>query len=194
MPFRIERLTLKLPRGFRSKEAALFIAEMDDLTSQMKVELRGLTVRDLEWQPAPGMNTIGMLLAHLALVETWWILGPALGNDSVDFARVLGIRREDDGIPLAPRGGHPAALRGRPLAWYLRLLARARREVTAAAKSLDDRAVLEPRRRIHPKHRTDYRLDARWAMYHVLEHFAGHYGQILLLKHARRALPRRSRA
>ena len=28
-------------------------------------------------------------------------------------------------------------------------------------------------------------LNGRWIYYHVLEHFAGHYGQILLLKHLR---------
>ena len=28
-------------------------------------------------------------------------------------------------------------------------------------------------------------LNGRWIYYHVLEHFAGHYGQILLLKHMR---------
>ena len=28
---------------------------------------------NFEWQPAPGRNSIGMLLAHNAIVEVWWL-------------------------------------------------------------------------------------------------------------------------
>ena len=31
-------------------------------------------------------------------------------------------------------------------------------------------------------------VEVRWVIYHMLEHFAGHFGQILLLQHARQAL------
>ena len=35
-------------------------------------------------------------------------------------------------------------------------------------------------------------FNVRWYFYHVLEHFAGHFGQILMLKHMRRDASKRS--
>jgi len=63
-------------------------------------------VRHLEWQPQKGVNTVGMLLAHLAVVDLWWLhlaprQTPEADGDRM-FKQVLGIGGDDDGF-LSPR-------------------------------------------------------------------------------------------
>ena len=163
-------------------QVGLLTASLDDQLRRLRESVEGLSVEALEWQSAPGMNSIGMLLAHLALVEVWWIdvvpRKPGRWAEAEPrFQEVLGLRAQDDGIPLAADGAHPDALRGVDLAGYLDLLAKARACVHTALRrwsdaDLDD-VVVTPYRR----------LSKRWILYHVLEHFAGHFGQILLIRH-----------
>src|SRR5882672_2177330 len=99
---------LLVPKGYRSPEVASFVEQLDTLTRYLKKDLRGITRRELEWQPAPGMNTIGMLLAHLAIVEIWWIdIGlRRIPAAKVDFVGQIGIGGDDDGMPLKGKGAH----------------------------------------------------------------------------------------
>ena len=170
-----------------SRELDLFLAQLDDQTRRLTEDTRGTTRAALEWQPAPGMNTIGMLLAHLAIVEVHWMQVGPLGRSPSRTDETLGISVDDDGMPLAPRGRPPKGLAGRTLKFYDGLLARARRytrEIAATLTDADlDREVTRTRR--------DGKIQVvnlRWVFYHVLEHFAGHYGQILLLRHQIRAV------
>jgi uncharacterized damage-inducible protein DinB len=168
--------------GFGSQEAASFFAQMEDQSARLRESLRGISTAELEWQPAPGMNTIGMLLAHIAIGEVLWAQRALLGLE-MDIQGVLGLARADDGMPLAPDGEPPAALRGRTLAEYEATLAKARACWRAAAAQLSD-ADLD--REITLTRRDGQAtMNLRWVLYHVLEHFAGHYGQILLLRHLR---------
>ena len=183
-------------RGDRSPEAALFVASLDDLTARMADDLRGLGPRALEWQPAPGRNSIGMLLAHCAIVEVAWMGGPAIGKTAIDFDGVVGIGRDDDGMPAAPGARHPRALAGWRLADYLTLFERSRAFVRRIAKRWSTRDLEQPLRR---EWRTQNRIQhyhRRWILYHLLEHLAGHYGQMLLLKELmkEKAPPRRQSA
>lgn len=110
-----------------------FAAQLDDQLALLKKNTAGLETHHLEWQPHPGVNTVGMLLAHLAVV---------------DAAR--------------------AATHGELRKW--------RDTDLAGAFPLRDRSI-----------------SREWSLYHVLEHFSGHHGQILLLKHLMRdagVLPR----
>ncbi|MFM7231975.1 MAG: DinB family protein [bacterium] len=195
---------LRPARG-RSREAMTFLAQMDDLRALLWADLRGATAAELEWQPRRGTNSIGMLLAHLAVVETYWIevalgrFSPAslrtVGGDfevmKERFLRpVLGIHPDDDGLPLPPNGRPPAALAGWTLARHRRLSDRARAHVTAAVRALGD-ADLD---RFVVRQRMDgsrTRIRVRWILYHIVEHYAGHYGQVLLLRHLYRDRRRR---
>jgi len=193
MPRKPISTVLRVPRGYRSREAASFIAQLDDLTRRLVDDTRGLTTRQLEWQPGPGRNSIGMLLAHLAIVEVWWLGGPALGRSDVDFQRVIGIGGDDDGMPAPPGGRHPRALRGKSLAAYLRMLRRARGFVRRVARGMTPGDVERPRKRFWVSQKRDHHFNNRWVLYHVLEHFGGHYGQILLLRELMKAPKRPAR-
>lgn len=175
--------TIEAPPGYRSREIAGFVAQMDDLSRRRADALTGVTPEELEWQARPGVNTVGMLLAHTAIAEAHWIeIGP-LGRADSRMPELLGLPDTDaDGMPLPPGGAPPALLQGRDSAWYGNLLLRARDHTKRVSAGLED-ADLERRvTRTRPDgSRRTYSL--RWMYYHLLEHEAGHFGQILLLRH-----------
>jgi len=176
---------IPIPPGYRSREAALFVSQMEDQSRRLATGTRGLSPEGLAWQLEPGMNTIGMLLAHIAIVEVYWMQIGVLGSESSDAVSVLGIREEDDGIPLAEDAGPPEALAGRDLAFFDDLLARARDFTRLQAMQLTD-ADLDRQIEIILANGAHHTSTVRWRLYHVLEHLAGHFGQILLLRHALR--------
>jgi uncharacterized damage-inducible protein DinB len=176
---------VKIPKGYDSRKqklVGLFAGQLDDQLKLLAGEVKSLTVEQLEWQSRPGMNTIGMLLAHLAIVDLWWIviapkeLPPEPEGDEINL-KVIGICMEDDGLPLAADGRHPNSLAGRTAPEYLAMLAKARRAVHKELKTWTDAKLGKTFRR------RKYEITYTWALYHVLEHFASHFGQILLVKH-----------
>jgi len=177
------RLIVPTP-GFGSTAAGSFLAQMDDLSRRLAADTRALTPAMLEWQPRPGMNTIGMLLAHNAIVEVFWCL---LGLEHharplPPFHDLLGIGEDDDGMPLKPGGVPPATLAGKSLSFYDDLLERARAHLRRVARGLSD-ASLDEELTIQRPNGTVLVINRRWTLYHLLEHYAGHYGQVLLLIH-----------
>ncbi|TMQ49633.1 MAG: DUF664 domain-containing protein [Candidatus Eisenbacteria bacterium] len=176
-----ETYTLEPAPGMKSGLVGLFLAQLDDQNKNLTDDTRGATPEELAWQAAPGMNTIGMLLAHIALVEVGWIGAAAVG---LDFFKIdeLPVKWADSGIPLAAGAAPPAALRGKDLAFYDDVLSRARAFTWRALAPLADADLARQRSRIR-RDGTEVHYSVRWALYHVLEHEAGHYGQINLLRH-----------
>jgi uncharacterized damage-inducible protein DinB len=182
----MEKRGLKIARGYNPKTqrlVGLFAAQLDDQLTRLEKDVKDLTVEQLEWQLKPGMNTIGMLLAHNALVEVWWIkIAPnEIPWDSEGKALVqkyCGI--EDDGLPLPPDGVHPSYLKGFTAEKYLGILARSRRLIHSVLKKWQDKDL----DKFYKAGKS--RLSRSWTLYHVLEHFCAHYGQILIIKHLMR--------
>lgn len=179
----IER-RLTVPAGYdtgRNPRLASFAAQLDDQLSLLKKNTADLDTRHLEWQHHLGLNTIGMLLAHLAVVDVWWMRIAPRQEPETEHERItreiIGIGPDDDGMPLSPGGRHPASLAGKGIADYLRMIDAARVVTHGELRGWKDEdlpTTFTLRDRI---------ISREWAVYHVLEHFAGHYGQILLLKH-----------
>jgi uncharacterized damage-inducible protein DinB len=165
----------------RQAVVATLAAGLDDQLRLFEAAIAGLSVEALEWQSAPGMNSIGMLAAHLALVEVWWIRFAVLGPNSyhefdAGFREALGIGPDDDGI--SEKGSaFPDALRGRTASDYVALMRRARAVVREALRSWTDADLATV------VARPQGAKSRRWILYHVLEHFAGHFGQVLLIRH-----------
>ena len=169
--------------GFASHEAGSFVAQLDDQSRRLREDLEGITAEELQWQPAPGMNTIGMILAHLATVEVHWLNVGVLGIEAGRVSETLGIKENADGIPLDGDAAPPADLSGKTFAWFQELEQTARKHTYAALRALPDGAMDEERERFVKAHNLRIRHSVRWVLYHVLEHYAGHYGQILMLRH-----------
>jgi len=185
----VTRSAFVLPSGYASPEVASFIAQLDDLRKRQHDQTRTLTPADLEWQLAPGMNTIGMLMAHQAIFEVGWTgLGiEDLQLDQVRCKEILGIGSKDDGMPLPEDATPPASLAGKDLAFYDDLQARAREYLKRLAAGVkgSDLAIVRPRTRPNGDLRE---LELRWMIHFMVVHFANHFGQILLLQHARHAM------
>jgi len=163
------------------RAVGLMAAQLDDQLASLKKFLGTTTIAELEWQPHPGMNTIGMLLAHNALVEVFWMSLAGLGLSTETAAdkrirAVIGIGGDDDGLPLPPEGTHPEVLRGRNLDDYLEMLDSARKETHKILADWTD-ASLDM-----TYSKDDHMLSRGWTLYHVLEHFICHYGQVRLLR------------
>jgi uncharacterized damage-inducible protein DinB len=173
---------IEKPKEFRCQEAALVLASMGDQSRLLFDDLKDITPDELQWQPEPGMNTIGMLLAHLAIVETWWTMIIVTKAEPADVKPILGIADEDDGMPIAAGAKPIALLNGKDLAFFRALNDRARAYVTKAAAGITDADLEAETVRTRPDG-TAVGITGRWYLYHILEHFSGHYGQILLLRH-----------
>jgi len=171
------------PEGFASREAARFLWQMDEQRRLLLEATRGLAPADLEWQHAPGMNTIGMLLAHVAFAEANLAQVGLLGEPQGHPHDVIGITEADEGLPLPPEGRPPAALAGRPIEWFHERLARARALTHRAARALTDADLDVVLQRPPRPDGTVRRFDRAWVLYHLIEHEAGHRAQIQLLKH-----------
>ncbi len=178
-----ERNLIRPAPGYRSAEVGSFLEQMDDLSHRLGGDTRGVSPEALAWQPAPGMNTIGMLLAHLAIVEVYWTCWVLEDREPpIPCQEILGIGMDDDGMPLPEGSKPPAILAGKAFPFYDDLLERARAHLKAVAAGITDEALdreIQKRRSNRPAET----YNRRWTLYHLLEHYAGHYGQILLLRH-----------
>lgn len=175
------------PDGFSSREAARFLWQLDEQRARLLQATRGLVPADLAWQQAPGMNTIGMLLAHLAFSETNLAQVGLLGEPAGHPQDVIGITEAEHGMPLPPGGRPPEALAGRPLEWFDAMLANARAVTHRAARALTDADLDVVVQRPPRPDGTVRRFDRAWVLYHLVEHEAGHRAQIQLLRHLRGA-------
>jgi Protein of unknown function (DUF664) len=178
--------TIDLAPGFPSTEIGSFIAQLDDQNSLLERDTRGAAPAELAWQMRPGTNTIGMLIAHIAIVEVYWLMvaNQTFGDDYFDRVHgLLGIGPDDDGIPAAPDALPPATLAGKDLAFYDDLMARARRHTRDIAVRWHAADVDAQVSRVSRRDGSTWNMNRRWILYHVLEHQAGHYYQINLLRH-----------
>ena len=184
------RRTLPLPEGFRSAEAALFFASLEDQSRLLWRDLEEVTPEELQYQPHPGMNTIGMLLTHLAIVEAWWTKIIVEKANPAEVQSVLGIGDDDDGMPIKEGEAPIALLNGKDLAFFRALNDKARAYVRLKMATMTDEDLDAETVRTRPDG-TQSAITGRWYLYHVLEHFSGHYGQILLLRHLYRDAKKR---
>ena len=179
---RIETLIVPEP-GFASATAALKLAEIADVHAKLERAVRELSPEALAWQPSPGSNTIGMLVAHIAINEVHLAQVGLLGERDGHVADVIGIGPDDDGLPIEQSGGRPpAALSGRPAAFFLDLLARALAHTRDAARPIHETTLGEEIVRPPRPDGSTRVFDRRWILHHMVEHAALHLGQVNTLR------------
>ena len=178
---RIETLIVPEP-GFTSATAALKAAEIADIHRKLERAARELSPEALAWQPAPGANTIGMLLAHIAINETHLGQVGLRAERDGHVADVIGIGPDDDGMPIGDFGGRPPhGLDGKSAAFFLDLLARALTHTRDATRPVGETLLGEEVVR-PPRPDGSVRVfDRRWVLHHMVEHAAQHLGQIHVL-------------
>jgi uncharacterized damage-inducible protein DinB len=175
---------LATPPGYASAAVARFMWQLEEQRRGLLEDTRALTPDDLAWQIAPGMNTMGMLLAHTAYAEAH-LTQVGLAGEAVGHAHdVVGISEAEEGLPLPPGGRPPAALAGRDIAYFHAMLEQARVRTREVARGLTD-ADLERRVTRSRPDGTGRVFNPGWVLYHLIEHEAGHHAQINLLRHLR---------
>ena len=184
MPASIQTL-LETPPGFRSDTVARFMWQLDEQRRALVDDTRGLTPSALEWQPAPGMNSIGMLLGHIAYAENHLTQVGLEGQAASDTRAAIGLGVEEEGLPLAAGAPPSPALSGSDLAWFDERLGRARAHTRRVAMTLSEADLAREVRRQRADG-TQRVFNVGWVLYHMLEHEAGHHGQINLLRHLHR--------
>ena len=175
----IQRTLEPLP-GCASRLGGVLLAQLDDQSRRLQVATRDLTPDELAWQPGPGQNSTGMLLAHIARVEVDWA-GFGILRRPMDGTDVIPLTEHQIGMPLPRDGAAPAEFAGRPLEYFDDLLARARAFTKATVAPLTDEA-LERSFRV-PWDQDELEANASFVVYHVMAHLALHRGQIALLRH-----------
>ncbi len=176
---RIDRL-VPAP-GYPSREVAISMAQLEELHERLVLAAMPLSPGQLLWQPRPGASSAGMLLAHVAVAETHLTQVGLLGDVQGHVQDVIGIREDDDGMPLAPDGMAPELLRDKDAAWFAGLLSRSLAHVRTAAAQLTDADLdLDVVRPPRPDG-TQRIFNKRWVLWHIVEHTAGHLGQLLML-------------
>lgn len=165
-----------------------FIQELCRANAELRATTVALQRNVLEWQLKAGMNTVGMLIAHVAIVQVYWVIqiinrGNILeAQCSETSQRVLGLGLMDDGVPLQPDGSHPPLLEGQDSPFYASLLRKAEEYV---------RLQLAPIVNLDPA--SEFYVDGKsrsveWILWHILSHSWEHTGQVRLMVRARDAL------
>ena len=195
---------LDLPDGYDQESqtiVGLMAAALDDQSERLLLTTVGLTVQHLEWQERGGRNTVGMLMAHIAAVEVDWLYGLcrgvkyydqlSVGTLATDELRLATERRLNEYLGIGPdgvmplNGIHPPGLKGLDLESYRGLLARARSATHRLLQTWDDEYV-KKKFTVFEGTKLEGNFTRRWVLYHLLEHFASHFGQINSLLHCMR--------
>jgi uncharacterized damage-inducible protein DinB len=148
--------TAKTPETEFIEASRVFLRE--DYLPKLLHCMEGLSEEDLWWRPNEVSNSIGNLVLHLCGNIRQWIVSSIGG---IEF------KRDRDG-EFAARGPIPRAE-------LIEALREAVAEVDAVLAQLDSRRLLD--RLMIQK----YDVSTMQAVYHVVEHFGYHLGQILYI-------------
>jgi uncharacterized damage-inducible protein DinB len=130
----------------------------------------GCDAEVIDWNGIDGMeNSIGSLLYHLAIVEMSWMYLDLLQREMPSQVQ------EILPWPMADNARRLTRVAGRPLSEHLDRLASTRELTLSILRTMD---VEEWRRPRSPVDRSDYQVTPEWAVFHLVEHEAGHAFQM----------------
>jgi hypothetical protein len=136
----------------------------------------GIDAATLDWRGPDGReNSIGSQLYHVALVEMSWLFLDVLRREFPDDVKA------DFPFDMASRYGL-TRVTGVALEDHLARLERSRAVFLARVREM----TLDDFRELRAPEDVDYEVTPEWAIYHLVEHEAGHAYQMRSLK--RRAL------
>jgi len=136
------------------------LATLHELHADIEQAIAGLPQEALDWQPGPGMNSIGVLLAHVTGAERYWFSDVLMGEPS---------HRDREAEFRAHGLDAPA--------WQKRLAeSEAYAQKALATLTLPDLETL----RTFP--RDGRKITVAWSLGHILEHTAIHAGHIQITR------------
>lgn len=134
-------------------ERDMLVGFLDHYRETVVRKTEGLSEEEARWVPTETANPVVGIVYHLGWVETYWLRGVFLGEDT-------GRKRDDEFRPA------PEITLERAVSHYREACARSN-EIVRAAGSLDDLAEAAGRP-----------LSLRWILLHLLEETARHAGHL----------------
>ncbi len=147
-----------------------FLWMLEDVRAITKRCVDGISQTVLDWSPAPAANSIGTLLYHIALVEAGWLYGEALARP---FPGDIIALLPDDSRDAS---GHLTVVTGVSIAEHLARLDAVRAHFLAAYGAMSPDAFR------HVRGMPDYDVTPEWIAYHLIEHEAGHRGELATIR------------
>lgn len=140
--------------------------------------IQGLDQATLDWEGSDGReNSIGSLLYHIAIVELGWLY-----TDTLQQPFPPEVEREFPFEMWTPEWGI-GRVPNLSLADHIGRLERTRSIFLKTMREM----TLEDWRRLRSPEGEDYDVTPEWAVFHLVEHEAGHTAQISSLKRRARA-------
>ena len=160
-----------------SPQIGRYVAQLNEVRGDLKHEVTGLTLEQLDWHPDEHTESIGTQLLHIDAVEWSWIHEDILGHPSDSYPSEWA-----EAMPI--RVG-AAQVSGRPVEWYLDKLDRTRERTLDVLRGFinDDLPRLVGEAEPPEGEEKGSRLfTIDWIIWHILHHEASHVGQIELLR------------
>lgn len=144
---------------------------LEDARKRTKAHLEELSSEFIDWPPPFGVNSIGTLLYHVALVEADWLYVEMLEQA---YAPAI--------VSLFPHPVRDAQDRltnvaGVPLADHIMRLDAVREQVLQVFQTM----TLDDFRRA--RQLPDYDVTPEWVLHHLMQHEAEHRSEIAALRH-----------
>lgn len=152
-------------------EVGRWLAALEDGRRDTLRELEGVTPEMVDWYPEAPLNSIGVLLYHIALIEADWVVTEILQLD--EYPPELKLL-----LPWADRDGtgHLSRIDGQTLDAHMRRLQGVRDVVLERLRPMTNADF----HRVRPL--PDYDVAPDWAVHHVLQHEAEHRSHIAWLR------------
>jgi len=160
-------------------EIAVWLWAMEEVRTKTKAYVGGISQEVIDWAgPEANENSIGTLLYHIAAVEMGWL--------HFDVLERADLYPEDE-LPLDPfTEGRLTPVIGVSLEDHLARLDECRALFLGRMKDM----TLEDWTKLRSPEGENYSVTPAWAVFHLVEHEAGHAAQIgVMKKRARSALP-----
>jgi len=154
------------PLDAASPEIGRSLWIMEDIRALTKQAVAGIHGAALDWAPSSALNSIGTLLAHIAVIEADWLYSEVLEQPfPPEIAALLPPTARDP-------DGHLTRVGGRGVAEHLAVLDAIRARLLAVFHPMSP----DEYRRV--RHLADYDVTPEWCLYHLAEHEAAHRGEI----------------